>query len=204
MRSFPVLLVRHAPVQVAQGVCYGRQDVALSPGWESIVSGLSVLAKGAVCQVLYSSPAQRCWQMAQRLAHSAGMELRVDHRLAELNFGKWEGVRWQDIDCALLDEWAQNPAGFAPPEGESGQDLYQRIQNFWHEVHQREENVCILSHGGPLRLLSAFAGGYKPQLLAPSMPQGFARLFMVGEKKELASPKTNFLGNHKKEEPCQV
>ena len=204
MRSFPVLLVRHAPVQVAQGVCYGRQDVALSPGWESIVSGLSVLAKGAVCQVLYSSPAQRCWQMAQRLAHSAGMELRVDHRLAELNFGKWEGVRWQDIDRALLDEWAQNPAGFAPPEGESGQDLYQRIQNFWHEVHQREENVCILSHGGPLRLLSAFAGGYKPQLLAPSMPQGFARLFMVGEKKELASPKTNFLGNHKKEEPCQV
>ncbi|MGD7070284.1 histidine phosphatase family protein [Acetobacter sp. AAB5] len=204
MRSFPVLLVRHAPVQIAQGVCYGRQDVALSPGWESIVSGLSVLAKGAVCQVLYSSPAQRCWQMAQRLAQSAGMELRVDHRLAELNFGRWEGVRWQDIDRTLLDEWAQNPEGFAPPEGESGQDLYQRIQSFWREVRQREENVCVLSHGGPLRLLSAFAGGYKPHLLAPSMPQGFARLFMVGEKNELASTQTDFLTHHKKEEPCQV
>ncbi|ASL41068.1 MULTISPECIES: histidine phosphatase family protein [Acetobacter] len=204
MRSFPVLLVRHAPVQVAQGICYGRQDVALSPGWESIVSGLSVLAKGAVCQVLYSSPAQRCWQMAQRLAQSAGMELRVDHRLAELNFGRWEGVRWQDIDRTLLDEWAQNPEGFAPPEGESGQDLYQRIQSFWREVRQREENVCVLSHGGPLRLLSAFAGGYKPHLLAPSMPQGFARLFMVGEKNELASNQRDFLTHHKKEEPCQV
>ncbi|MGX7344593.1 histidine phosphatase family protein [Acetobacter pasteurianus] len=204
MRSFPVLLVRHAPVQVAQGICYGRQDVALSPGWESIVSGLSVLAKGAVCQVLYSSPAQRCWQMAQRLAQIAGMELRVDHRLAELNFGKWEGVRWQDIDRTLLDEWAQNPAGFAPPEGESGQDLYQRIQSFWHEVRQREENVCVLSHGGPLRLLSAFAGGYQPQLLAPSMPQGFARLFMVGEKNECVSTETDFSKHHKKEEPCQV
>ncbi|ANA14511.1 MULTISPECIES: histidine phosphatase family protein [Acetobacter] len=204
MRSFPVLLVRHAPVQVAQGICYGRQDVALSPGWESIVSGLSVLAKGAVCQVLYSSPAQRCWQMAQRLAQSAGMELRVDHRLAELNFGRWEGVRWQDIDRTLLDEWAQNPEGFAPPEGESGQDLYQRIQSFWREVRQREENVCVLSHGGPLRLLSAFAGGYKPHLLAPSMPQGFARLFMVGEKNELASTQRDFLTHHKKEEPCQV
>lgn len=204
MRSFPVLLVRHAPVQVAQGVCYGRQDVALSPGWESIVSGLSVLAKGAVCQVLYSSPAQRCWQMAQRLAQSAGMELRVDHRLAELNFGKWEGVRWQDIDRILLDEWAQDPAGFAPPEGESGQDLYQRIQSFWREVRQREENVCVLSHGGPLRLLSAFAGGYQPQLLAPSMPQGFARLFMVGEKNECVSTETDFSKHHKKEEPCQV
>ena len=202
MRSFPVLLVRHAPVQVAQGICYGRQDVALSPGWESIVSGLSVLAKGAVCQVLYSYPAQRCWQMAQRLAQSAGMELRVDHRLAELNFGRWEGVRWQDIDRTLLDEWAQNPEGFAPPEGESGQDLYQRIQSFWREVRQREENVCVLSHGGPLRLLSAFAGGYKTHLLTPSMPQGFARLFMVGETNELASTQRDFLTHHKNEETC--
>ncbi|KDE19559.1 phosphoglycerate mutase [Acetobacter aceti 1023] len=204
MRSFPVLLVRHAPVQVAQGICYGRQEVALRPGWESIVSGLSVLAKGAVCQVLYSSPAQRCWQMALHLAKSAGMELRVDHRLAELSFGKWEGLPWQDIDRTLLDEWAQNPESFAPPEGESGQDLYKRIRSFWHEMCQREENVCVLSHGGPLRLLSAFAGGYQPQLLAPSMPQGFARLFMVGENNEFSTNKNQFLKHHKKEEPCQA
>ncbi|MCP1242984.1 phosphoglycerate mutase [Acetobacter lambici] len=182
MQSFPVLLVRHAPVLLPEGVCYGRQDVALRPGWEKIVSGLSVLAKGAVCRVLYSSPAQRCREMAQRLAQASGMELRVDPRLAELDFGRWEGLRWQDIERRQLDEWARDPSGFAPPGGESGLALCQRATDFWQDMHHKGEATCVLSHGGPLRILSALAAGERPELLAPSMPQGFARLFMVEQK----------------------
>ena len=179
MQSFPVLLVRHAPVLLPEGVCYGRQDVALRPGWEKIVSGLSVLAKGAVCRVLYSSPAHRCREMAQRLKLATGMELRVDPRLAELDFGRWEGLRWQDIERGQLDAWAADPCGFAPPEGESGLALCDRITDFWQDMHHKGEAACVLSHGGPLRILSALAAGEQPELLAPSMPQGFARLFMV-------------------------
>lgn len=179
MQSFPVLLVRHAPVLLPDGICYGRQDVALRPGWEKIVSGLSVLAKGTVCRVLYSSPARRCREMAQRLAQVTGMELRVDQRLSELDFGQWEGLRWQDIERQHLDEWAKDPSGFAPPEGESGLALCHRITDFWHDMYHKGEAACVLSHGGPLRILSALAAGEKPELLAPSIPQGFARLFMV-------------------------
>ncbi|MFT8417964.1 MAG: histidine phosphatase family protein [Acetobacter sp.] len=179
MQSFPVLLVRHAPVLLPEGICYGRQDVALRPGWEKIVSGLSVLAKGVVCRVLYSSPARRCRDMAQRLALATGMELRVDPRLSELDFGQWEGLRWQDIERGQLDAWARDPAGFAPPQGESGHALCHRITEFWQDVQRRGDAACVLSHGGPLRILSALAAGEQPELLAPSMPQGFARLFMV-------------------------
>lgn len=188
MQSFPVLLVRHAPVLLPDGVCYGRQDVALRPGWEKIVSGLSVLAKGAVCRVLYSSPSRRCREMAQRLAQATGMELRVDPRLSELDFGQWEGVRWQDIERRLLDEWAQDPSAFAPPQGESGHALCRRTTDFWQDMHHRGEPACVLSHGGPLRILSALAAGQPPELLAPSIPQGFARLFMVEQAARTALP----------------
>lgn len=115
-QSFPVLLVRHAPVLLPEGVCYGRQDVALRPGWEGLASGLAVLAQGAVCRVLYSSPAMRCREMAQKLAAATGMELKIDDRLAELDFGRWEGMNWQEISRAQLDEWAADPARFAPLE----------------------------------------------------------------------------------------
>ena len=178
-QSFPVLLVRHAPVMVPEGVCYGRQDVALRPGWERVTSGLAVLAQGAVCRVLYSSPAARCEQMARKLAASAGMELRIDARLAEMDFGEWEGQPWDDIDRGLLDAWAADPEGFVPPGGETGRTLCRRVLSFWQDVQQAGTSACVLSHGGPLRVLSALAAGAPPALLAPSMPQGFARLFMV-------------------------
>lgn len=181
-QSFPVLLVRHAPVQLPDGVCYGRQDVALRPGWEGLASGLAVLAQGAVCRVLYSSPARRCREMAHKLAAATGMELKIDDRLAEIDFGHWEGMNWQDISRAQLDEWAADPAGFAPPGGESGMALSQRARAFWQDVKQAGVPACVLSHGGPLRVLSALAGGRQPELLAPSMPQGSARLFMVPQQ----------------------
>ncbi|MFT9259007.1 MAG: histidine phosphatase family protein [Acetobacter sp.] len=179
MRQFPVMLVRHAAVLAPEGVCYGRTDVALRPGWEAIASGLSVLAKGVLCRVLYTSPAQRCRDMARFVAHATGMEVRVDPRLAELDFGMWEGRKWQDIDRAALDAWAADPAGFAPPGGESGQALHQRALAFWQEIHKAGHNAFVLSHGGPLRILAALAHGREPHLLAPSMPQGFARVIMV-------------------------
>lgn len=193
-QSFPVLLVRHAPVLLPQGVCYGQQDVALRPGWEGLAAGLAVLAQGAVCRVLYSSPAQRCRQMAEKLARMTNMELRIDPRLAEMDFGQWEGRNWNDISPTQLDEWAANPAQFAPPGGESGLSLTQRTRAFWHDIKQAGVPVCVLSHGGPLRLLSALAAGSTPELLAPSMPQGSARLFDVLHEAEQAHTPRNHQG----------
>ncbi|MCG4260249.1 histidine phosphatase family protein [Acetobacter senegalensis] len=181
-QSFPVLLVRHAPVLLPEGVCYGRQDVALRPGWEGLASGLAVLAQGAVCRVIYSSPAMRCREMAQKLAAATGMELKIDDRLAELDFGRWEGMNWQEISRAQLDEWAADPARFAPPGGESGMALSQRARAFWQDIKDAGVPACVLSHGGPLRVLSALAEGRQPELLSPSMPQGSARLFMVAQQ----------------------
>ena len=181
MRSFSLLLVRHARVQVPRGVCYGRTDVALHPGWERIVSGLSVLARGVGGRVVHTSPAQRCMDMARWLATATGMELRVDERLAELDFGQWEGRHWQEIDRAALDDWAASPEHFTPPGGESGQALRHRVRSFWRDVCHAGKAACVVSHGGPLRVLTALAEGHGPDLLRPSMPQGSARLWQVAQ-----------------------
>lgn len=185
MRSFSLLLVRHARVQVPHGVCYGRMDVALRPGWERIVSGLSVLARGVEGRVVHTSPAQRCVEMAKRLAAATGMELQVDERLAELDFGQWEGRHWQEIDRVALDDWAASPERFAPPGGESGQALRHRVRAFWRDVCHAGKAACVVSHGGPLRVLTALAEGRGPDLLRPSMPQGSARLWEISQDASL-------------------
>ena len=192
MQPFPLLLVRHAAVQVQTGVCYGRSDVALQPGWESIVGGLAVLARGMPCSVVYTSPASRCHDMAGRLAQATGMSMVVDARLAELDFGQWEGQRWDDVARTQLDAWAADPEGFAPPGGESGRTLRARVGAFWQDIAAKGTAACVLSHGGPLRILASLAVGEVPDLLAPSMPQGFARLLtalpFAGSGQEEADP----------------
>lgn len=180
--AFSVLLVRHAPVQGKAGVCYGRQEVELCSGWEALVENLFVFVKKLSCTNIYTSPSKRCYEMADRLAKKAHITLIVDHRLLELNFGLWEGQRWETIDRSQLDLWAMCPETFAPPKGESGLSLCQRVKSFWQEIVQKKQSVCVISHGGPLRVLKSLAIGEQPYLLAPSMPQGsFCLLPIYGD-----------------------
>ncbi|WP_323990108.1 histidine phosphatase family protein [Nguyenibacter sp. L1] len=177
--ALPILLVRHPPVQVAPGTCYGRLDLPPRPGWEARADGLAVLARGAGLRVLYTAPAVRCHLPARRVAERAGLALHVDPRLAELDFGTWEGLAWARIDRAALDAWAADPEGFAPPGGESGHALRRRVGAFWTDMLHAGRPAGVMTHGGPLRLLGGLAAGRTPRLLDPPPPQGAARLFSV-------------------------
>nr|WP_294915581.1 histidine phosphatase family protein [uncultured Neokomagataea sp.] len=169
---FPVVLCRHAAVMGVAGRCYGQSDVCLADGWEQFGDGLSVLVKGSGAEVIHSSPLQRCRLLADYVAQKTGLPFEEDTRLSELNFGAWEGVKWDDVSRAKLDQWASDPLDFAPPGGESGLELIERVQAYWQDVQRSARGVCVITHGGPLRVLGALTRGEVPNLIVPSMPQG--------------------------------
>ncbi|GBR16542.1 phosphoglycerate mutase [Gluconobacter frateurii] len=177
--TLPVLLSRHPQVESAEGVCYGRQNMTLKAGWEPIASGLLTLAKGIGCSIVYTSPSMRCLAVARKLAEHSSLPVSQDERLQELNFGQWEGMTWADVPREALDSWAADPEGFSPPGGESGTNLRERVQSFWEDLIRAARPALVISHGGPLRLLDGLARGIRPDLLAPSMPQGSSRLYYV-------------------------
>ena len=55
---------------------------------------------------------------------------KIDDRLAEMNFGDWEGRPWDSIPRLEIDAWAADVAGYAPPGGESPRDLQRRALDF--------------------------------------------------------------------------
>lgn len=175
----PVLISRHPQVEGASGLCYGRREMTLGAGWEAGAAGLMTLARGIGCAVIHTSPSSRCRIVAKMLEDWSGLPVCSDDRLRELDFGQWEGRAWEDVPRAALEDWAADPEGFYPPEGESGRKLQERIQSFWKDLLRAGQPALILSHGGPLRLLDGLARGMKPNLMAPSMPQGSSRLFYV-------------------------
>jgi alpha-ribazole phosphatase len=157
-----IALIRHPPLAVAPGVCYGRHDLAIADmaSVAPIAQRVSHL-HGAV----WTSPLRRC-----RIVADAIGQHHIDPRLIEMDFGAWDGLNWDAIPRSQLDAWAADPLGFAPPGGETGASLVARVTSF-HAALPAGDHV-IVSHGGPLKVLSALLHGQPVDLLAPSPALG--------------------------------
>lgn len=160
--------MRHPAPDIAPGLCYGRLDVGLSPAGHAALSAMrSTLAAAGIGKVV-TSPARRCLLLAQAISPAP----IIDSRLLELDFGSWEGVAWETVPRAALDAWADDPLGFAPPGGESGAALIERVQHAVTALLDAGEDCIVITHGGPLRLMPALLRGQRPDLLAPAPPIG--------------------------------
>jgi alpha-ribazole phosphatase len=157
-----IVLIRHPPTTIAPGLCYGRLDLDLRA--DAGAAGLRARVAAWPGRV-WTSPARRCRAIA-------GPAAIIDARLLELDFGAWEGLAWADIPRADLDRWAADPAGFAPPGGESGAALLSRVEAFHAMLRDRAEDALVVAHGGPLKLLAALLRGAVPDLLAPAPQLG--------------------------------
>lgn len=154
-------LVRHLPTGIAPGHCYGRLDLPPGPADPAPVLGA---LRGFGPARLLSSPARRCMALAERIGRP-----EADARLLELDFGEWEGRPWDTVPRAALDDWAADPWRFAPPGGESGAALVERVRAFHAGLR---EDCIVVAHGGPLKVLAALLRGDPVDLLAPAQPMG--------------------------------
>jgi len=175
--TFPLALLRHPPVSGGAGLCYGRLDLPLADPEGDIPPILAALAplRGGV---IWTSPLTRCRQVAEALAAEWGGPSPVqDPRLMEMNFGAWEGLPWADIPRAALDAWAADLAGFAPPGGESGAEITARVAALWADASTQGKACVLVTHGGPLKILTALAEGRPADLAAPAPPLGCVRIY---------------------------
>jgi broad specificity phosphatase PhoE len=92
----------------------------------------------------------------------------LDARLAEHDWGRWEGMTRSEI-LARDGEDAFQRAGsgidFTPPGGEPTRDLVARVRTFLDDVAMRGDNAVAIAHRGVLRSAYAIATGW--QMLTP-------------------------------------
>ncbi|MCB8879763.1 histidine phosphatase family protein [Acidisoma cellulosilytica] len=164
-------LVRHPAVSGGAGRCYGQLDLRLAAPKRDIPLLVSQLApmRGAV---IHTSPLHRCRLVAEALAADWGDAAQIDDRLIEMNFGTWEGLSWDDVPRHALDAWAADLHGFTPPQGESGNQLIARVSAFWAEIKAEGGRHVIITHGGPLKVLTALAEGQPVDLSRPPPSKG--------------------------------
>ncbi|HEY0063415.1 MAG TPA: histidine phosphatase family protein [Telluria sp.] len=155
-------LVRHLAPQLANGICYGRTDLTVHPALEAAALPALRLAL-PVAAPLFSSPLRRCTSLAAGLRD----EVRLDPRLAELDFGSWEMQRWDNIPRAEVDAWAADVVHYRPGGAESVRAMAHRINDFYEDLRgQRLPEAIVVCHAGAIRLLGARQRGLDPDCMA--------------------------------------
>lgn len=139
-----IFLIRHPRPVIDAGICYGRLDIDCDDP-RSVADELRVRLPGDV--PVYSSPLRR----ARKLASALTPAVRIDDRLSEIDFGAWEGRRWDDLARSEIDAWAADILLFAPPGGESVAALQARVLDFATTLDH--PSVAIVTHAGVMRVL---------------------------------------------------
>ena len=148
-------LVRHARPIIELDRCYGRLDVA-AQAQETQQAALAlqqVLSPWRNDISVSHSPLQRCEQLANDLSRlEPDLASNSDPRLLEMDFGQWEGQRWDDIGEAAVSAWAQNLAEHAPGDGESLTQMLERVNAALQQVRLTpQSHVVWICHAGVAR-----------------------------------------------------
>lgn len=178
-----VVLIRHAQPDVAAGVCYGRLDLALAlpvtPVPAQIAAGLAPPHR------IVTSPAARARDTAAQLrACVAGLpDHDVEPRLREMDFGTWEGQRWDAIPRDALDLWAADLMGARPHGGESPAQVMARVGEWADALDvEADQRLWVVTHAGPMRMLAAhWLGITLAQTLQWSLGFGATCKFRLGD-----------------------
>lgn len=171
-------LVRHAPVEAPAGLCYGRTDL------QAQVEPTRLAAQAIAAQLppgiaVRSSPLQRCTAMAQAVA-ALRPDLAapaIDDRLAEMDFGDWEGRPWSDIPRSAFDAWTADFVNARAGRcGESTRLFMARVGVAWDGWRTSQQEQVWFTHAGVIRAVHLLQRGVRlPQGAAdwPSMPIPF-------------------------------
>ncbi|QIL70121.1 phosphoglycerate kinase [Diaphorobacter sp. HDW4B] len=158
-------LVRHARPLIETGVCYGQLDVAADEDHTKASAHQLHATLPREIQTIHCSPLQRCQQLAHALLSARSGTARTDARLQEMDFGTWEGQRWDAIARAELDAWTDNFTAYQPGNGESLQTMLTRVKEVLHDARQQEKDVVWITHAGVIRCVIWLLehGDRKPQ-----------------------------------------
>lgn len=100
---------------------------------------------------IYSSPLKRALQTAKAIAEKQHLKVRKVSALKEINQGKWQGLLVSEAKRRykkLYSRWLCEPLKVRPPEGESLEEVSQRVEKACQRIvdNPPRETVCLVTH----------------------------------------------------------
>ena len=163
-----VLLLRHGATRLTpqkrfSGV--GSGSLALSADGHDQAQRAAQVDLGARGTVWSRSSARRCAAARRRPRSSlpsSDLPVRVEPDLREMDFGKWEGLTYAEVENAHpndLAEWKQSAAVAPTGSSETFTEVFDRMATFAERLATRYagESVLAVTHVTPIKALVAQA-----------------------------------------------
>ena len=164
-----ILLVRHGETASNAARVLQTPDIPLSKRGLEQAERLGIrLAKLGVADIV-SSDYARARMTAERVSRATGAPVAFWPELRERNFGVLRGRGYADLG---FDPFAPD---YAPPEGESWAQFYDRVERAWPRVLARARrlrgNLAVITHGLVVRAIAerhVGLGGLEPPTMWPN------------------------------------
>ncbi len=152
-------LLRHAPTEWNAGKrLQGRADIALSEPARTTLRRQALPPEVAGFHALVSPLAR-----AQETARLLGLDARVEPRLIEMHWGRYEGQTIAALRAEHGPAFSANEArgvDFMPEDGESPRMVQERIRPLLTEIAAAARPTLAITHRGVIRAVYALATGW--------------------------------------------
>jgi len=153
--SVKIFLIRHGMTDWNQeGRYQGDTDIKLNEtGITQARLAAKYLSKVRFSSI-YSSPLKRTLMTADIINEKRGLDIRAKGGLEEVSFGKWEGMKFSEINSAYHDDyhkWLEDPYSNRPTGGESFAELTARTVPAVEEIVAESidgSSIAVVTHGG--------------------------------------------------------
>ena len=165
-----VLLLRHgqSPMSVERRYS-GRGDPELTETGLAQAAAAATSLGAREVDVVVCSPLARARQTAIAAAAQHGLDVTVDERLTETDFGAWEGLTFAEAssrDPEVHRAWLTDTS-LAPPDGESFDAVAVRVQAALDDLLATHagRTVLLVSHVTPIKQILRAALDAGPAML---------------------------------------
>ncbi len=162
-------------------------DVGLSAAGRTQAAALAARIGSEHFDRIIASPLLRAQETAHAVAGDRPVEL--DGRLAEMDYGRWEGLTYEQIDATdavYRARWQEDPAGLRCPDGESGDDVAGRARAFLEDLlaweapmTEGQQVVLTVAHSSFNRILLCVAMGVPVRDYRRRFAQGQGNLTVI-------------------------
>lgn len=142
----------------------GQGNFPLSPLGHKQADLAGQYLKDTPIDVFYASDLSRAFMTGQHVAAYHGIPVIPCEGMREIHAGKWEGMRFNDIESTYVEEyriWKTDIGRACPVDGERVTDLAKRVYETVLGIVKKHPDscVCIATHATPIRALQAIFSG---------------------------------------------
>lgn len=142
-----IFLIRTGATEYdTQGRVQGTLDVPLSEDGRLQVEQTATELNDHKIDALFSGPCKATQQSAEILADQLHLKSKTVEDLRNLDHGLWQGMLIEDVKVKqpkVYRQWQEHPSTVCPPEGESLQEVRERLQKCISKIAKKQKTGTV-------------------------------------------------------------